>query len=77
MRISFRLPRRPERSYAFVPQITTAPNFRDRSITFGTAVRRPLIGASEILFMRLPEPLERELAVQVEYDMDEQGMPVP
>ena len=31
---------------------------------------------SEILLMRLSEPLERELAVQVEYDMDEQGMPV-
>ena len=60
----------------FVPQTTTVPNFRDRSITFGTAVCKLLMGASEILLMRLPEPLERELAVQVEYDMDEQGMPV-
>jgi len=49
------------------------PNFRDRSITFGTAVDRLLAGMSGILLTSFLEPLERELAVQVEYDMDEQG----
>ena len=50
------------------------PNFRDQTITFDTAVGRlfsGILGISPIIF---PEPLEKELAVQVEYDMDEQGM---
>ena len=38
-----------ERSHAFVPQITMVLNFRDRSITSGTAVCRSLVGISGIL----------------------------
>jgi hypothetical protein len=36
-----------KRSHAFVPQITMVPNFRDRSITFGTAVDRLFVGCLE------------------------------
>lgn len=53
-----------------------APSFRDRSITFDTVVSRLLVWMSGILLKVFVEPLERELAVQVEYDMDEQGAPV-
>lgn len=63
-----------ERSHPFVPQITMVLNSRDRSITFGTAVERLFTVIFGALLTVLPEPLERELAVQVEYDMDEQGM---
>ena len=63
-----------ERSHPFLPQITMVLNSRDRSITFGTAVERLFTVIFGALLTVLPEPLERELAVQVEYDMDEQGM---
>lgn len=49
------------------------PNFRDRSITSDTAVDRLPPRTSGTLLISFLEPLERELAVQVEYDMDEQG----
>jgi hypothetical protein len=50
-----------------------ARSSKDRSITFGIVVRKLSPGAFGILLMVLLEPLERELAAQVEYDMDEQG----
>ena len=62
-----------ERSHLFVPQITMAPNFRGRSTTFGTVVEMLFAVVFRIRLTRFLEPLERELAVQVEYDMDEQG----
>lgn len=49
------------------------PNSRDRSITSDTVVEElsaVIFGTLQTMFL---EPLERELAVQVEYDMDEQG----
>ena len=49
-------------------------NFRDRSITFDTVVCWLLVGILGVLLTVFLEPLERELAVQVEYDMDEQGI---
>ena len=51
----------------------TVLNFRGQSITFDTAVGRFLAEMLVILSTLFLEPLERELAVQVEYDMDEQG----
>lgn len=60
-------------SHGFTPQITMVPSFKDRSITFDIAVERFFAGMSEISLTLFPEPLEKELAVQVEYDMDEQG----
>jgi len=48
-------------------------NFRDRIITFGTAVGRLFAKMSRNSPKTFIEPLEKELAVQVEYDMDEQG----
>ena len=65
-----------ERSHALVPQIMMVPNFRDRSITSGTVVERLFPGTFGPSLTMSPEPLEKELAVQVEYDMDEQGTPV-
>ena len=51
----------------------TVLNFRGQSITFDTAVEMFLSEMLVILSTLFLEPLERELAVQVEYDMDEQG----
>jgi hypothetical protein len=51
-----------------------AQNFRGRSTTFGIAVGRSLVFTPGTSLTTFLEPLERELAVQVEYDMDEQGM---
>ena len=62
-----------KRYRVFVPQITMAQSSKDRSIIFGTAVRKLSPGAFGILLIVPLEPLERELAAQVEYDMDEQG----
>ena len=71
--ISLGLPARFKRYHAFVPQITMVQSSKDRSIIFGTAVRKLFPRAFGILLIAPLEPLERELAAQVEYDMDEQG----
>lgn len=52
----------------------TSPSSKDLSIIFVTSVgsRRSEVQAITKRYLLL-EPLESELAVQVEYDMDEQG----